>query len=132
MSDSINLRIITPFELVVDEQVDEVVIPGELGEFGILPGHVSFVSTLSPGYLKFRKGAETKSLIIHGGLSEVSSDNVNVLTDCAEEPGSVDQEVAKRELENIKERLIKHSGDLRKLKALNYKLKLAQVRASAK
>ena len=132
MSESINLRVITPLELVVDEQVDEVVAPGDLGEFGILPGHVPFVSTLSPGFLKFKQGSETKTLIIHGGLAEVSSDNVRILTDVAEEPGSVDQTVAKRDLEQLEEQLKEHSCNLKKLKALNYRHKLAQVRASAK
>ena len=132
MSDSINLRVITPLELVVDEQVDEVVAPGDLGEFGILPGHVPFVSTLSPGLLKFKQGSSTKSLIIHGGLAEVSSDNVRILTDVAEDPGSVDQTAAKKELDHIEEQLKEHSDNLKMLKELNFKHKLAQVRVSVK
>lgn len=131
MPESLNLRVITPLELVVDEQVDEVVAPGELGEFGILPGHVPFVSTLMPGYLNYKKGSETRTLIIHGGLAEVSDDNVRILTDIAEDPETVDQDSAKKDLEDIEEQLKEHSGNLRKLKELNYKHRLAQVRASA-
>ncbi|MGI9535180.1 MAG: ATP synthase F1 subunit epsilon [Thermodesulfobacteriota bacterium] len=132
MSKSINLRVITPLELVVDEQVEEVVVPGDLGEFGILPGHVPFVSTLSPGFLTFKKGSDTRSLIIHGGLAEVSSDNVRILTDVTEEPGSVDRTAAKKDLEYLEEQLKEHFGNQKKLKDLNYKHKLAQVRVSAK
>ena len=132
MSESINLRVITPLQLVVDEQVDEVVAPGDLGEFGILPGHVPFVSTLSPGFLKYKIGSETRSLIIHGGLAEVSSDNVRILTDVAEDPGSVDQTAAKKDLEHIEEQLKENYGNLKKLKDLNFKHKLAQARISSK
>ena len=132
MSESINLRVITPLKLVVDEQVDEVVAPGELGEFGILPGHVPFISTLSPGHLKFKKGSETTSLIIHGGLAEVSSDSVRILTDAAEDPGTVDTEAAKKYLEQIEEQIKENTANLKKLKDLNYKQKLAQARISAK
>lgn len=132
MPESINLRIITPLQLIVDEQVDEVVAPGELGEFGVLPGHVPFVSTLLPGHLKFKIGSETRSLIVHGGLAEVSDDNVRILTDVAEDPESVDKEAAKKDIEHIEEQLKEHSGNLRKLKELSYKLRLAQVRASTK
>ena len=132
MSESINLRVITPLELVVDDQVDEVVAPGELGEFGILPGHVPFVSTLLPGHLKFKKGSETISLIIHGGLAEVSSDDVRILTDAAEDPDTVDTEAAKKDLEQIEEQIKENTENLKKLKDLNYKQKLAQARISAK
>jgi len=129
MSELINLKVITPSMLVIDEQVKEVVMPGSLGEFGVLPGHVPFISTLSPGHVKFKTHSETKSIIIHGGLSEVHEDNVRILTDDAECPDSIDKVAARKELELIENQIKKHSEDLEKLKELNYKLKLAQARA---
>ncbi len=118
--------------LVIDEQVKLVAAPGQLGEFGILPGHVPFISTLSPGYVKFtaEESTEAKSIIIHGGLAEVSEDTVRILTDDAEFPDSIDNETARKELEFIENQIKEHSGDSKKLKELNHKLKLAQVRAS--
>ena len=81
MADGIHLQVITPTDLVVDEQVDEVVAPGEIGEFGVLPGHIPFITTLHTGDLKYRKdGVETK-LIIEGGVADVRDDKVNILTD---------------------------------------------------
>ena len=56
MADNLHLKVITPLALVIDEQVELVEGPGELGEFGILPGHVPFLTTLSPGFLKFKQG----------------------------------------------------------------------------
>lgn len=129
MSGSINLKVITPSMLVIDEPVKEVVAPGELGEFGVLPGHVPFISTLSPGCVKFKSGTETRSLIIHGGLAEVHENSVRILTDAAERPDSIDQVAAKKELELIENQLKEHSGDSEQLEELKYKLKLAQARA---
>lgn len=77
----IHLQVITPVKLVVDDTVDEVVAPGEVGEFGVLPGHVPFITTLATGELKYRKGAVEKKLIVEGGLAEVRDDKVTVLTD---------------------------------------------------
>lgn len=77
----IHLQVITPIKLVVDDRVDEVVAPGEMGEFGVLPGHVPFITTLATGELKYRKGGVEKKLTVEGGLAEVRDDKVTVLTD---------------------------------------------------
>ncbi len=81
MADGIHLKVITPTELVVDEQVDEVVAPGEIGEFGILPGHVPFITTLHSGELKYKMGNSETKLVVEGGVADVRDDTVNILTD---------------------------------------------------
>ena len=77
----IQLQVITPDRLIVDEVVDEVVAPGEVGEFGVLPGHVPFITTLTTGELKYKKGSAERKLMVEGGLAEVRDDKVTVLTD---------------------------------------------------
>lgn len=77
----IHLQVITPVNLIVDERVDEVVAPGEAGEFGVLPGHVPFITILAEGELKYKKGTHEKKLIVEGGIAEVRDDKVTVLTD---------------------------------------------------
>lgn len=77
----IHLQVITPIRLIIDDRVDEVVAPGEMGEFGVLPGHVPFITTLTTGELKYKKGAVEKKLTVEGGLAEVRDDKVTVLTD---------------------------------------------------
>ena len=81
MANEIHLKVITPIELVVDEQVDEVVAPGEVGEFGILPGHEPFVTTLQNGVLKYKVGNVEEKLNIEGGLADVRENNVSILAD---------------------------------------------------
>ena len=130
MADNLHLKVITPLALVIDEQVELVEGPGELGEFGILPGHVPFVTTLSPGLLKYKQGSDTKSVIIHGGLAEVSDDNVRVLTDSTEDPSAVDTSAAKQDISNLESQISESQGNAKKLKELNHQLKIAQVRAS--
>ena len=132
MADNLHLKVITPLALVIDEQVELVEGPGELGEFGILPGHVPFVTTLSPGFLKYKQGSDTKSVIIHGGLAEVSDDNVRVLTDSTEDPSTVDTSAAKQDISNLENQISESQGNAKKLKELNHQLKIAQVRASVK
>lgn len=129
MAKKIQLEVVTPSRLVVSEEVDEVVAPGELGEFGVLPGHVPFISLLMPGELKFINGGVEMKMIIWGGVAEVRDDKVNILTDNVEDPATINTEAARREMEAIMDQLKDFSGSDKEFKELNRRLKLAQVRA---
>ena len=80
-----NLKIITPDKLVLNEEVDSVTLPGELGEMTVLPGHAMLVSQLSSGKLYFKKpDREGKEVVttyrIGKGLMEVQKDSLVILT----------------------------------------------------
>ncbi len=77
------LKIITPEKTVFEDTAEEVVLSTENGEITILPNHVGLLSRLVPGELIFKKGDKTKSIALTGGLLEVASNNVTVLTDYA-------------------------------------------------
>jgi F-type H+-transporting ATPase subunit epsilon len=129
LAEKIQLEVVTPSRLVVSDEVDEVVAPGELGEFGVLPGHVPFISLLMPGELKFIKGGVEQRMIIWGGVAEVRDDRVNILTDSVEDPATINTEAARREIEAIMDQLKDFSGSNKEFKELNRRFKLAQVRA---
>jgi F-type H+-transporting ATPase subunit epsilon len=77
----LQLQVITPSRVIVDEIVDEVVAPGVLGEFGVLPGHVPFITILAEGEIKYKRGSSEQKLSVEGGLAEVREDKVTILTD---------------------------------------------------
>lgn len=132
MTDKLELKVITPSRVVVSEEVDEVVAPGEMGEFGVLPGHVPFITILTSGELRYRKDGIERRVIVWGGISEVVDDRVIILTDNVEDPRFVDPEAAKREVEALMEELKNFGRDKKELKELNQRLRLAQVRAGIK
>ncbi len=82
MTDTLRLRLVTPERLVLDEEVEEITAPGTLGEFGVLPNHTTFLSSLEIGGLTYKKGGEIHSLAVSDGFAEVENDSVTVL--CAE------------------------------------------------
>ena len=132
MAERLELKVITPSRVVISEEVDEVIAPGELGEFGVLPGHVPFITLLMPGELKYRKDGTERRFIIWGGLSEVRDDNVTVLTDNVEDPRFVDSEAAQREADALLEELKNFSGKPKELKEINKRLRLAQLKVGIK
>lgn len=132
MADRLNLKVITPSRLVIDEEVDEVVAPDDLGEFGVLPGHVPFITTLMPGELVYKTDGFENSLIIDGGIAEVSDDKVNILTDGVLRSEEIDSETARREAESITEELKNFGGTNKQFRDIQRRLKLAEVKANTK
>jgi F-type H+-transporting ATPase subunit epsilon len=96
------LEIVTPEGLLLREEVDHVQAPGELGYFGVLPGHTPFLSTLGIGVITYDKGTEKRRLTCFWGFCEVLPDRVNILAEVGERAEDVDlarAEAAKRRAE---------------------------------
>lgn len=92
----LNLEIITPRRLLVNEEVEMVEARGELGEFGILPGHIKFLTTIEIGEVRYTKDGKTRYLFTGGGFGEVVDDKVTLLLDTAEFAEEIDVERAQR------------------------------------
>ena len=105
MADRLTLEIATPTRLAVAETVDEIVIPGSQGYFGVLPGHAAFLTTLGTGELMYRIGRDEHYLAVSGGFAEVRNDKVIVLADTAERPEEIDRTRAERSRERAERRL---------------------------
>ena len=78
-SQRLHLDVVTPEELVVSETVDEVTAQGVEGDFGVLPGHINFLTALRPGPLTYRIGETTRRVELGGGIAEVLDDWVTIL-----------------------------------------------------
>jgi F-type H+-transporting ATPase subunit epsilon len=104
------LEVVTPDKVVVSRKVDIVVAPGTEGEFGILEGHVPFLSGLIPGEFRFTADGQTERYAVMSGFAEVSNDKVSVLVDAAESAREIDLERASQALERARERLEKERG----------------------
>jgi F-type H+-transporting ATPase subunit epsilon len=93
--DKIKLEIVTPERIVVAEDVDEVVLPGIEGEFGVLPGHIPFLTALKVGVLTYKKEGVDENLAVSWGYVEVAHDSVKVLAETAEKATEIDISRAK-------------------------------------
>jgi F-type H+-transporting ATPase subunit epsilon len=110
MANSINLEVVTPDQAVVSDEVQIVVAPGTYGEFGVLPGHTSFLTTLKTGMLRYKDTSGSERLVfINGGFAEVLPNKVTVLAESAERRRDIDLERAKEALKRAEERLAEAS-----------------------
>ena len=85
------LEIVAPSRQVVrSEHVEEVIAPGSEGEFGVLPGHTPFLTTLTCGELSYREGTEWHHLAVDWGYAEVGADRVVILAEGADRAADID------------------------------------------
>ena len=105
MADKIRLRIVTPTRLLLDEEVDEVTAPGALGEFGVLPNHIAFLTLLVPGEMSYKQGMQKHYLAISGGYAEVMDNVMTVLASAAEFASEIDTNRARQAKETAEKRM---------------------------
>lgn len=66
------LRVLTPQGVAFEKSVDEVRVPGAQGEFGVLPGHIPFISATQKGTVQFRSGSEQGRIQVEDGFAQVA------------------------------------------------------------
>src|SRR5512144_2677780 len=99
------LEIVTPEGLLLRDEVEAVVAPGELGYFGVRPGHTPLMATLGMGELSYKKDGAWHRLTCFSGWCEVLPDRVNVLADIGERAGDIDVGRAEQARQRAEQRM---------------------------
>ena len=104
---TVTLEVVTPTRMVAREEVEEVVAPGVEGYFGVLGGHLPFMSTLKSGELAYRENGTWRYLAISWGYAEVLPQTVIILAEAAEKAEEIDAARSQRARDRAFERLAK-------------------------
>ena len=110
--DHLTLEIVTPDRSVAHGEVDEVVMPGSEGSFGVLPGHTPMLATLTVGEIEYRRGNETSYAAVSFGFAEVLPDRVTILAQIAEVGDEIDVTRAEAAVKRARERLARPAVEL--------------------
>ena len=105
MADRLHLEIVTPSRRVVEVDVDEVRLPGALGEMGVLPGHIPLLTALAAGPLTYFEGSAVTRYAVQGGFAEVLPDRVTILATIAKTADDIDLVAAKTSLDEAQGKL---------------------------
>jgi F-type H+-transporting ATPase subunit epsilon len=121
MSDELILEVVTPEKMVFSGKIEEVVIPGTEGEFGVLRGHEPFLTSVDIGELHFSSadGSKKSYYAINNGYAEVTAGKVTVLIETAERSDAIDKdraEKAKEKAEAALSQLAKEHDDYEKMR----------------
>jgi F-type H+-transporting ATPase subunit epsilon len=128
MADELILEIVTPEKMAFSGKIEEVTIPGTEGEFGVLRGHASLLSSIETGELSFVRDGKRTHYAVSTGYAEVTSGKVTVLVETAEQSDMIDKERAKRAREIAETKINKMSKEDDEREAARAALAKANVR----
>ena len=101
---TLKLEIVTPDRKVLSEDVEYVGAPGIMGEFGVLPNHVPFLSALGIGNLHYKQDGKAFYVFVSGGFAEVSNNQVTILAEVAEKATEIDVDRAMKAKDRAEQR----------------------------
>ena len=129
------LLILTPEKNVIEETVDEVVLPAKAGEMGVLPGHTHLISELDIGVVVYKESGYDKkrAVFVAGGVVEIKDDVVKILTPAGDKGEDIDLEQAEEELKKVESAIEEQEviEDERKFAQLEVALKRALAKVQA-
>jgi len=98
LAENFPVKVVTPTGVVFEGRARQVTATGPRGEFGVLPDHINFITSLTPGLLKIEKEDGTvEAWVISGGLTEVKDGAMTVLASDAQTPVSINRAQAEDE-----------------------------------
>ena len=103
--EKISCTIVTPEKLIVSKEVDQVVAPGIVGEFGILPNHVPFISILDVGVVKLFYDNLQDKYVVTGGYLEFDNNVANILCDEVFTKDNINKEETVKTLSELESKL---------------------------
>jgi len=82
--ETLQLEVLTPSGSIFNGLAKSVTLPGEEGEFGVLPEHVSLTTLLQAGVVDIQKeNGKTESIVVNWGVVQINQNKVIILVDGA-------------------------------------------------
>ena len=106
MTNKFELSVISAESKVFEGEVENVLVPGMVGDFLVLPNHAPCISSIRPGFLEFSDGSSSKHrYFVSGGIIEVINNTVSLLVDKAVTDDKVIREDISTLISGIDEKL---------------------------
>jgi F-type H+-transporting ATPase subunit epsilon len=131
MADKVQFELVSPERLLVSQPVDMVVVPGSEGDFGVLPGHAPFISTVRPGVIEVYEGSTvTERIFVAGGFAEVTGERCTVLAEEAAPLTDVNRAEVEGELRSLNEELAAARDDSERA-AITARIEVTEAKLAA-
>nr|AYC64289.1 ATP synthase CF1 subunit epsilon [Pseudochlorodesmis sp. HV01306a] len=124
---TLQFSIITPDRIFLNEQADEIILPTNTGQMGVLTGHAPLITALDIGVLLYRSKKKWVSLALMGGFALIQQNVLTVLVNEAENASTIDPQEAQQTFESARQEFLNATNPKQKVSA-NFALKRAQAR----
>ncbi|MDC0037481.1 ATP synthase F1 subunit epsilon [Alphaproteobacteria bacterium] len=99
----ISFDLVSPENLIFNDEVGMIIVPGKDGDIGVLPGHSKLISSLRSGrVMVYGENKDLlKSFFVSGGFTEVNPEKCIVLGETVEEMNSLDKNLIEKEIQEL-------------------------------
>ncbi len=114
MALTVHVDVVSAEESIFSGLAEFVVLPGEAGELGILPGHMPLMTRIKPGAvrLKIPNQTEEELIFVAGGVLEAQPGLVTVLADTAIRGKDLDEAKALEAKKRAEEAMANKSAEM--------------------
>tara|TARA_B100000161_G_scaffold10999_1_gene6818 strand:+ start:65 stop:463 length:399 start_codon:yes stop_codon:yes gene_type:complete len=100
---NISFDLVSPENLIFNDKVGMIIVPGKDGDLGILPGHSKVISTLRPGRVMIYGEDKNllKSFFVSGGFAEINPEKCIVLAENVDELSSLEKSLVEKEIQQL-------------------------------
>ena len=125
---TISFDLVSPENLIFNDEVGMIIVPGKDGDFGVLPGHSKVMSSLRPGRVMVYGEDKNllKSFFVSGGFAEVNPEKCIILAESVNEVNALEKEVIEKEIQDLES----HDTDTSKNQLSIAKAKLESLSSS--
>jgi F-type H+-transporting ATPase subunit epsilon len=132
MAETFALELVTPTGIAYRGEVEEVTAWNPIGQFGVLPNHINFITSLVPGVVEIKlPGGAMLYYVVSGGLAEVKDGKMTILADSAEEPATIDVAAVEIDLREVEGKITAISMYAEEFEITQHDLLLARARHRA-
>ena len=103
---TISFDLVSPENLIFNDEVGMIIVPGKDGDFGVLPGHSKVMSSLRPGRVMVYGEDKNllKSFFVSGGFAEVNPEKCIVLAESVDEIHALEKSAIEKEIQDLESR----------------------------
>ena len=118
----ISFDLVSPENLIFNEEVGMIIVPGKDGDFGVLPGHSKLMSSLRPGRIMIYSEDKNllKSFFVSGGFAEVNPEKCIILAESVDDMSVLDKSIIQNNIQDLEK--LDDSKSKEKLLIANAKL----------
>ena len=100
---TISFDLVSPENLIFNDKVGMIIVPGKDGDFGVLPGHSKVMSSLRPGRVMVYGEDKNllKSFFVSGGFAEVNPEKCIVLAESVDEINKIEKALIEKEVQEL-------------------------------
>lgn len=127
-----NFDLVSPERRLISEPARMAVVPGEEGDFGVLPGHTALVATVRPGVVEVHgpEGSAVRRIFVAGGFADVTATSCTILAEEAVSVSDLNVEALEKSLGNLKDDLSLARDEMERAR-VSRKIVLVQAKIAA-